>query len=225
MESILLIDREPDVLDLLGHHLSQAGYRVFKASLGMEGLGLMETEMPDLVIMELTFTDMSGFEILEHIKADTRWRLVPIMVLSARGTVQDRIDGLSRGADDYLTKPFSCAELVLRARSLLRRSAAARSFVRKGPFLVDRNGFRCFLHGKPLDLTSTEYRILTKLLDHDGRTLERKSLVEHVWHQEEEAPSRSLDTHMKRLRLKLGRYATAIRTIRNKGYRFVAPGT
>ena len=221
METTLLIDREPDALDLLEYNFEKAGYRVLKAKMGGTGLELIEKHLPDLVVMDLTLPDMSGFEIIEHIKRDSRWRMIPILILSNKGSVQDRIEGLSKGADDYMSKPFNTMGLLLRAQSLLRRSAAARSFVRSGPFLVDRNRFRCFLRGKALGLTSIEFRILTLLLDHEGQTLERQHLIEHIWNQSEENPSRSLDSHMKRLRLKLGRHAKAIRTIRNKGYRFI----
>ena len=224
METVLLIDVDRQTLKVLSKRIESSGYSVEVARSGVKGLALAESIMPDLIVTELALGDLSGTELLDSFKRDRRLRLIPLVVVSSRSTVQERIEGLSHGADDYIAKPFDPEEVFLRIRSLLKRSAAARTFVRSGPFLVDRNGYRCFLRGKPLELTSTEYRILTKLLDHPDETVERKRLIEHVWYQEEENPSRSLDTHMKRLRMKLGVHAKAIRTVRNRGFRFVPAG-
>ncbi|MCH1504958.1 MAG: response regulator transcription factor [Verrucomicrobiales bacterium] len=223
METILIIDDEADMLELLEISLHKSGYKSAHALDGQTGLKMLEEQLPDLVIFDVSLPDVSGLELLEQIRADVRWRWVPVLILSARGEIQDRIDGLSRGADDYMGKPFSVKELLLRVASLLRRSSAERSFVRVGSLLVDRNALRCYLRGKLLDLTTTEYKILTLLLENKGEILSRNRILRHVWGRQEEAASRSLDTHMRRLRNKLGKYGDLIGTIRNRGYRFVSP--
>ena len=225
METILIIDDEADLRELLQINLQKSGYKSFTAADGETGLKMLEEKLPDLVILDISLPDSSGLELLEQIRGDVRWRWVPVLVLSARDDIQDRIEGLSKGADDYVGKPFSIKELLLRVAALLRRTSAARSFVRFGSLLVDRNSLRCYIGGNLLDLTTTEYKILTLLLENKGEILSRNRIVGHVWGRPEESSSRSLDTHMKRLRNKLGRYGDSIGTIRNRGYRFGAPTT
>ncbi len=221
METVLLIDDESDLLDLLAVSLEPAGYRTIKEASGVKGLRALEAGPPDLILLDLVLPDMSGFEVLHRIREHPGCNLVPVMILSARGAVEDRIEGFSRGADDYLGKPFSMKELVLRVQSLVRRSSANRNVIQSGTLIVDQDSFRCFLGGKQLDLTTIEYKILTCLLKGDGKILPRKRIVEQVWGHTLEGSSRSLDTHVKRLRGKLGTRADAIRTVRSKGYRLV----
>ncbi|MCH1504966.1 MAG: response regulator transcription factor [Verrucomicrobiales bacterium] len=224
METVLLIDDESDLLDLLAFSLEPVGYRTIKEASGVEGLRALEAGPPDLILLDLVLPDMSGFEVLHRIREHPGCNFVPVMILSARGAVEDRIEALSRGADDYLGKPFSMKELVLRVHSLVRRSSANRNVIQSGTLIVDQDSFRCFLGGKQLDLTTIEYKILTCLLKGDGKILPRKRIVEQVWGHTLEGSSRSLDTHVKRLRGKLGTRADAIRTVRSKGYRLVPPG-
>ena len=219
METVLLIDRESVLLNSLQERFEGAGYGVLKASTGAQGLELIRAHFPDLVVMDVVLPDMKGSEVIDHIKCEYHWRMIPVLVISARGAVSDRIDGLTHGADDYLAKPFDETELILRVQSLLRRSSADRC-VRCGPFVLDRAHFRCFLGGKALELTNIEFRILAFLIDHVGQTMERVRLIDYVWQEPEGDRSRSLDTHMKRLRCKLGPHADAIQTIRAKGYLF-----
>lgn len=222
MERILVIADETDTFDLIEYNLSEVGYSVNRA-LSMDMLALVNAEAPpDLSVLDLDVSGVDGFRVFDTIKSNSLWRMIPVIMLSSHSQLEDRLEGLSRGADDYLGKPFSVRELALRVQGLLRRSAIVRSQLRNGPFLLDREGLRCYLRGKPLELTATEFKILSLLLEHPERTIERKQLVERVWDQQEENASRSLDTHMKRLRLKLGHHAKSIRTVRNKGYRFVS---
>ncbi len=222
MERILVIADETDTFDLIEYNLSEVGYSVNRA-LSTDMLALVNEEAPpDLSVLDLDVSGVDGFRVFDTIKSNSLWRMIPVIMLSSHSQLEDRLEGLSRGADDYLGKPFSVRELALRVQGLLRRSAIVRSQLRNGPFLLDREGLRCYLRGKPLELTATEFKILSLLLEHPERTIERKQLVERVWDQQEENASRSLDTHMKRLRLKLGHHAKSIRTVRNKGYRFVS---
>jgi len=223
MESILVIEDERELAVLLELRLGEAGYRVVNANTGQSGVEAIANYLPDLVILDLGLPDVPGMEVLDQIKGNYQWSSLPIMILSAHSRVEHRIEVLTRGADDYMSKPFCVHELSLRAQSLLRRRSVARTLVRSGALLVDRANLRCFLKGMPMDLTRTEYQILTCLLDAPGELISRSRIIERVWGRSVEGPSRSLDTHMRRLRNKLGTYSHTIRTVRNSGYRYSLP--
>jgi len=218
METVLLIDHESDMLE---YSLESAGYRVVKEVSGLRGLRTLKEGPFDLILLDLVLPDRLGLDVLDRIRESPGWDLVPVIILSERGNVEDRIEGLSRGADDYLGKPFCTKELVLRVQSLIRRSSAVRNVIRSGALLVDCDNFRGFLGGRQLNLTITEYKILKCLLEGAGVTLPRRRIIEQVWGRAGDGSSRSLDTHMKRLRGKLGCSVDAIRTVRGEGYRLV----
>jgi two-component system phosphate regulon response regulator PhoB len=222
--TVLLVDDEPDVVDLVRHKLRRAGFEVLVAMTGWNGLQLAKSERPDVLILDLMLPEMNGFEVCQQLKADPETVNIPVLMLTAKCEDDDRFRGFELGADDYVTKPFSPRELVYRITALLRRS--------KGPaqpdslefdgFKVDRSGMRVFLDGNKLELTTTEYKLLTLLLERRGRVQQRDTLLTEVWEYQRAVDTRTVDTHMRRLREKLGEHASRIETIRGKGYRFCA---
>lgn len=224
-ETILVIEDEEDVSDLIRYHLKKAKLRVLVAADGAEGLRLAKEERPDAIILDIMLPRLNGFEVTKKLKADARTAGIPLLILSAKGESESRIKGLELGADDYLPKPFSPRELVLRIEALLRRNKAVESAPAPacGPFLLDRTALKITLNGKRLDLTSTEFKLLSLLIGREGDILSRESLLEEVWGYSSTVDTRTVDTHMRRLREKLGDHAVLLETIRGEGYRFVAP--
>jgi two-component system phosphate regulon response regulator PhoB len=224
-ETILVIEDEEDVSDLIRYHLKKEKLRVLVAADGAEGLRLAKEERPDAIILDIMLPRINGFEVTKKLKADARTAGTPLLILSAKGESESRIRGLELGADDYLPKPFSPRELVLRIEALLRRNKAVESAPAPscGPFLLDRTALKITLNGKRLDLTSTEFKLLSLLIGREGDILSRESLLEEVWGYSSTVDTRTVDTHMRRLREKLGDHAVLLETIRGEGYRFVAP--
>jgi two-component system phosphate regulon response regulator PhoB len=223
---ILVVDDEPDITALVAYHLARAGYRVSTAANGTEALKLARTERPDLVILDLMLPGVSGYDVLAELRRVDETRDVGVILLTARREEVDRIRGLTLGADDYLTKPFSPAELSLRVAALLRRLAApsvtAGSTITAGPLSVDRAAHRASLHGVDLPLTATEYKLLVTLLERRGRVQSRPQLLETVWEAQPDIQTRTVDMHVQRLRSKLGEQGRMIETVRGFGYRFRA---
>ena len=223
---ILVVDDEPDITALVAYHLARAGYRVSTAADGTEALKLARTERPDLVILDLMLPGVSGYDVLAELRRVDETRDVGVILLTARREEVDRIRGLTLGADDYLTKPFSPAELSLRVAALLRRLAApsvtAGSTITAGPLSVDRAAHRASLHGVDLPLTATEYKLLVTLLERRGRVQSRPQLLETVWEAQPDIQTRTVDMHVQRLRSKLGEQGRMIETVRGFGYRFRA---
>lgn len=223
---ILVVDDEPDITALVAYHLARAGYRVSTAANGTEALRLARTERPDLVILDLMLPGVSGYDVLAELRRLDETRDVGVILLTARREEVDRIRGLTLGADDYLTKPFSPAELSLRVAALLRRLAApsvtAGSTITAGPLSVDRSAHRASLHGVDLPLTATEYKLLVTLLERRGRVQSRPQLLETVWEAQPDIQTRTVDMHVQRLRSKLGEQGRMIETVRGFGYRFRA---
>jgi two-component system phosphate regulon response regulator PhoB len=223
---ILVVDDEPDITALVAYHLARAGYRVSTAANGIEALKLARTERPDLIILDLMLPGVSGYDVLAELRRLDETRDVGVILLTARREEVDRIRGLTLGADDYLTKPFSPAELSLRVAALLRRLAApsvtAGSTVTAGPLSVDRSAHRASLHGVDLPLTATEYKLLVTLLERRGRVQSRPQLLETVWEAQPDIQTRTVDMHVQRLRSKLGEQGRMIETVRGFGYRFRA---
>ncbi len=222
-ERILVVDDEPDIIALVAYHLARAGYRVSTASTGAEALAAARDERPALVVLDLMLPEMSGFEVLDQLRASDETRQVAVLMLTARREEPDRIRGLSLGADDYLTKPFSPAELVLRVGAILRRVAsvpqAATDVLAVGPLRIDRAAHRVHLDGAELDLTPTEYKLLLTLAERRGRVQARAHLLETVWDAAPDIQTRTVDMHVQRLRSKLGDAADLIETVRGFGYR------
>jgi two-component system phosphate regulon response regulator PhoB len=222
-ETILLIEDEEDVSDLIRYHLKKSKYRVLSAADGLEGLRLASEERPDAVILDVMLPRLNGFEVAKRMKADPSTASIPLLILSAKGEPEHRIKGLELGADDYLPKPFSPKELLLRIKALLRRRQAsvAEEVLVTGPFTVDRTSLKVTVEGRRLDLTSTEFKLLSLLIGKEGFIQSREELLQEVWGYRNSVDTRTVDTHMRRLREKLGEHAPHLETIRGEGYRFL----
>lgn len=219
---VLVVDDEPHIVTLVAYHLSKAGYRVSTARSGSEALSLADRENPSLVVLDLMLPGMSGFDVLRKLRAREHTRGVAVLMLTARREEHDRIEGFSLGADDYLTKPFSPQELVLRVRAILRRArskSSRKEIMVAGPIHIDRSAHRVTVDGKEIDLTPTEFRLLILLSERSGSVQNRSHLLEAVWDAAPDIQTRTVDMHVQRLRTKLGRAGDMIETVRGVGYR------
>lgn len=223
---ILVVDDEPDITALVAYHLAKAGYRVSTAGSGPDALKAAREERPDVVVLDLMLPGLSGYDVLAELRKRDETRDVGVIMLTARGEEPDRIKGFSLGADDYLSKPFSPAELTMRVQAILRRLAApavaAGSMLLAGPLAIDRSAHRVTLEGQELSLTATEYKLLVTLLERRGRVQSRPQLLETVWDAQPDIQTRTVDMHVQRLRTKLGPLGDQIETVRGFGYRFKA---
>jgi two-component system, OmpR family, phosphate regulon response regulator PhoB len=223
---VLVVDDEADITALVAYHLAKAGYRVSTASSGPEALKAAREERPDVVVLDLMLPGVGGYDVLAELRKREETRDVGVILLTARRDEPDRIKGLTLGADDYLTKPFSPAELVLRVQAILRRLAspavAAGSTLVVGPLAIDRAAHRVLLEGQELNLTATEYKLLVTLVERRGRVQSRPHLLETVWEAQPDIQTRTVDMHVQRLRTKLGALGAMIETVRGFGYRFAA---
>ncbi len=221
---ILVVDDEPDITALVAYHLAKAGYRVSTAANGPDALKAAREERPDVVVLDLMLPGASGYDVLAELRRREETRDVGVILLTARRDEPDRIHGLTLGADDYLTKPFSPPELALRVSALLRRLAApsvsAGSTVTAGPVTIDRSAHRVTVDGRHVQLTSTEYKLLLTLVERRGRVQSRPQLLETVWEAQPDIQTRTVDMHVQRLRTKLGGHGKLVETVRGFGYRF-----
>jgi two-component system phosphate regulon response regulator PhoB len=224
---VLVVDDEPDITALVAYHLAKAGYRVSTAASGTEALRAAREERPDLVILDLMLPGRSGFDVLAELRAQAETKEMGVILLTARKDEPDRIKGLSLGADDYLAKPFSPQELVLRVAAVLRRLTApavvAGGVLSVGPVRLDPGTHKATVAGEPLDLTATEFRLLRLLMEREGRVQNRTQLLESVWRAQPDIQTRTVDMHVQRLRTKLGDAGPCLETVRGVGYRFRAP--
>jgi len=222
-ERILVVDDESDIVALVAYHLVKAGYRVSTASTGPDALIAARQERPALVVLDLMLPGASGYDVLEQLRGQPGTRDIAVLMLTARREEQDRIRGLSLGADDYLTKPFSPQELVLRVGAILRRVSAAGvgpgDVLTIGPITIDRAEHRVSSDGHAVDLTPTEYKLLLILAERRGRVQSRAHLLETVWDAAPDIQTRTVDMHVQRLRTKLGEAGDLIETVRGFGYR------
>ncbi|HEY2124282.1 MAG TPA: winged helix-turn-helix domain-containing protein [Chthoniobacterales bacterium] len=222
--SILIIEDERDVIDLLTLHLRKTGrFRVTTALDGVEGLQKARKEKPAFIILDLMLPKMPGLEVCQALKSDPATRNIPIMMLTARAEEIDRIVGLEFGADDYVTKPFSPREAILRIQAILRRrdgKGSPEEQLTAGAISMDPARHRVAVAGKAVHLTSIEFKLLKTLLERRGRVQERDRLLNEVWGYESVIDTRTVDTHVRRLRDKLGKAGNAIETVRGFGYRF-----
>ena len=219
---ILIIDDEQDVIDLLSLHLRKAGFALSSATDGATGLRLAREESPALIILDLMLPKMPGLEICKILKTDAATRNVPVLMLTAKAEEIDRIVGLEFGADDYVTKPFSPRELVLLVNAILRRGkgeAAEEKRLTIGSITLDPSRHRVDVGGRSVRLTSVEFKLLSMLMRRQGRVQERDRLLNEVWGYESVIDTRTVDTHVRRLRKKLGKAASSIETVRGFGYR------
>ena len=229
MPAILIVDDERDLLSLLDFNLRKEGFETLLASSGEEALRALRRMVPDLVLLDLMLPDVPGTEICRQVKADPRTEHVPVVMLTAKGEEIDRVVGLELGADDYVTKPFSVRELVLRIRAVLRRARRARTpepahaTSRLGPLRVDVEAHRAYVGGQEVELTPIEFRLLLTLLSRAGRVQSREQLLAEAWDMAADVELRTVDTHVKRLREKLGPARELLETVRGVGYRLAAP--
>ena len=224
-DRVLVVDDESDIVALVAYHLAKAGYKVSTASTGADALALARQERPALVVLDLMLPGMSGYEVLTQLRADASLRETAVLMLTARREEADRIQGLSLGADDYLTKPFSPQELVLRVGAILRRVSAAptgNDAMSVGPIQIDRAAHRVTIEGSEIDLTPTEYKLLVTLAERRGRVQARGHLLETVWEAAPDIQTRTVDMHVQRLRAKLGVAGDLVETVRGFGYRIRA---
>ena len=221
MTKILVIDDEPSITNLVQAYLKPEGYEVFTAADGNSGLKAARAFKPDLIILDVMLPGMDGLELLSKLRRESE---VYVIMLTARTEETDKIVGLSIGADDYVTKPFSPRELVLRVKALLRRgrpAEEARDVIRVGELLVDIPRHEVSVKGKLIELTATEFKLITTLVQRRGRVQSRDQLLHNVWEYDASIDTRTVDTHMRRLREKLGPASRYLDTVRGVGYRFV----
>jgi len=219
-----VVDDEPDLLELVRFNLDQAGFQVETAARGEEALArLRRSTPPDLLILDLMLPDVSGEEVCRRVRSDPNLALLPVIVLTAKGEEVDRVVGFELGADDYVTKPFSPRELVLRARAVLRRrheAASGAGVLERGPLRLDPERHRCSVEGREVALTAKEFQLLEALMRRPGRVMTRERLLDEVWGADIAVTARTIDTHLKRLREKIGAAGDLIETVRGVGYRF-----
>src|SRR6266545_2656890 len=220
-KKILVIEDETDVADLLTLNLRKAGYRVSMAADGASGLQKARDDRPDFIILDLMLPKMSGLEVCRILKSDTATGQLPILMLTAKAEEIDRIVGLEFGADDYVTKPFSPREVVLRIRAIMRRGETKPDDERltAGPITIDPARYEVSVNGKRITLTSLEFKLLRTLIQRRGRVQSRDRLLNDVWGYESVIDTRTVDTHVRRLRKKLGKAANVIESVRGFGYR------
>ena len=222
-ERVLVVDDEPDIVALVAYHLAKSGYSVSTATSGPDGLALARRDKPALIVLDLMLPGFSGLEVIQQLRADPRTSRIAVLMLTARREESDRIEGLTLGADDYLTKPFSPQELVLRVAAILRRTRAGDSDTSEveefGPLKIERATHRVSVEGRDLDLTPTEYKLLILLAERKGRVQPRTMLLEVVWDAAPDIQTRTVDMHVQRLRAKLGPAGDLIETVRGFGYR------
>ena len=226
-ERILVVDDEADIVALVAYHLAKTGYRVTTAGSGREALDAAHRERPALIVLDLMLPGMSGYEVLEELRSSNSTTDIAVLMLTARREEADRIQGLSLGADDYLTKPFSPQELVLRVGAILRRvganSASNGDRIKVGPLEIDCAAHIVQVDGQPVELTPTEFKLLLTLAERRGRVQGRALLLQTVWEAAPDIQTRTVDMHVQRLRAKLGVAGDLIETVRGFGYRVRAP--
>ncbi len=216
---ILIVEDESDVADLLTLNLRKVGFRVSTAADGASGLQKARDDGPDFIILDLMLPKMSGLEVCKILKSDPATYHIPILMLTAKAEEVDRIVGLEFGADDYVTKPFSPREVALRIRAILRRGEMTGESLKAGPISIDPARHEVRVNGKQVHLTSLEFKLLRTLMQRRGRVQDRDRLLNEVWGYENVIDTRTVDTHVRRLREKLGKAGDAIETVRGFGYR------
>lgn len=220
---ILLVDDEPDTIDLLQFNLRSAGLTTISAGDGAEAIRKARLELPDLIILDLMLPEVDGLEVCKILRRDAATSAIPILMLTAKAEEIDRILGLELGADDYLTKPFSPRELVLRAKALLRRHRGLEESdeqIRIKELFIDIPGHTVRVGDQRIDLTATEFRLLALLAQRRGRVQSRDKLLHDVWDYDNVIDTRTVDTHIRRLREKIGSASRFLDTVRGVGYRF-----
>ncbi len=222
---VLVVDDDPDILELLCFNLQKAGYRCFSADSGEEGLRQWRQRDPDLLVLDIRLPGMSGLDVLKSIRFGAGNATLPVILLTAKGEESDRLLGFELGADDYVVKPFSVKELLLRIRTILARTAQAASseeVVQWAQIKLYPNQHQVTLEDRNIELTATEFNLLAYLMRNDGRVLTRENLLESVWGYRYGGASRTVDTYIQRLRQKLGKHGENIHTVRGVGYKIAS---
>jgi two-component system, OmpR family, phosphate regulon response regulator PhoB len=219
---ILIVEDDPDISELLDFNLQKAGYQTLQVESGEQALLAARKYSPDLVLLDLLLPGVDGLEVCRRMKRDPALQHTPIIMVTAKGEEMDRVVGLELGADDYVVKPFSVREIILRIQKQLDRAEkqGTPSFLKIDSLILDLEAHTAKLEEKPLDLTATEFRLLAHLMRSRGRVQTREILLDKVWGYSFEGYSRTIDTHIRRIRIKLGSYQNLIETVRGVGYRF-----
>lgn len=226
MHRVLVVDDESDVTELLKYRLEQEGYRVATLNDPLGFVAKVREFEPDLMLLDIMMPELSGIQLCRIVRADPSMKDIPVIFLSARGEVEDRIKGLEAGAEDYVSKPFNNNELMLRISKMLKRSGApsehvGQSRIETAGVVIDEDLHQLTVDGKNVPLTATEFRLLKLLMERKGRVQTRDNLLVNVWHYDTDIETRTVDTHVRRVREKLGQYAHIIETVRGVGYRAV----
>lgn len=221
-QTILIVEDEEDIRQLLTFNLQREGFATLESGDGKQGLEKARSHKPDLILLDVMLPGMDGFQVCRELERDPVTACIPIIMLTARGEEVDRIVGLELGADDYVVKPFSVRELILRVRAILRRQTAATSTPRvtRHGISVDPSAHRVLVGETQVELTATEFRLLEDLMRHAGAVRTREQLLNTVWGYQFEGYARTVDTHVRRLRAKLVEAADLVETVRGVGYRF-----
>ena len=226
MHRVLVVDDESDVTELLQYRLEQEGYRVATLNDPLGFVVKVREFEPDLMLLDIMMPELSGIQLCRIVRADPSMKDIPVIFLSARGEVEDRIKGLEAGAEDYVSKPFNTNELLLRISKMLKRSGApsepaGQSRIEIAGVVIDEDLHQLTVDGENVVLTATEFRLLKLLMERKGRVQSRDHLLVNVWHYDTDIETRTVDTHVRRVREKLGQYAHMIETVRGVGYRAV----
>jgi len=222
-ERILVVEDEKDVREMIRLNLKAAGFDVVEAGNGAEALALAKNDPPKVIILDLMMPEMSGIEVCRALRRNPATSRIPVLMLTAKSTEEDKVVGFEVGADDYVTKPFSPRELVLRVRAVARRQpdqgAAKSAPLKAGTIQLDRGSMIATIGAKKLPLTSTEFRLLELLLRRAGSIQSRDALLSEVWGYQANLDTRTVDTHIRRLRDKMGKAGALVETVRGSGYR------
>ncbi len=220
MQTILIIEDEVDIAELISFNLERHQYSSVMVHDGQSGVDAAFQDPPDLIILDLMLPKKDGFAVFKELRNDDRTRHIPVLILTAKAQTEDRIAGLEIGADDYLTKPFSPKELILRIKAILKRytKSTSSSFFECTPFRFNKSTLQLFADNKLIDLTATEFKLILYLCERANAPQDRYTLLKEVWGYHDEVNSRTLDTHMKRLRQKIGPHSDLIQTVRGVGY-------
>jgi two-component system phosphate regulon response regulator PhoB len=225
MAKILIVEDEPDLQQVLEYNLKQAGHDVFATKLGQEGMRFARDHRPDLVLLDLMLPDTSGIEVCRALKESPTTKAIPVLMVTARGEEIDRVVGFEIGADDYVVKPFSVRELLLRVQAVLRRgkteTGGPETTIEFGKLRIDRAAHRVWVETQEIELTALEFKLLVTLYDRRNRVQTRSALLDDVWGIQADITTRTVDTHVKRLREKLEAARDYVETVRGVGYRFV----
>lgn len=224
--TVLLVDDEEHILELLKFNFGREGFDVLAVTTGEECLNICKRELPDIIILDLMLPGIDGLEVCRILKQNQRTRLIPIIMLTAKGTELDKVIGLELGADDYVTKPFSVRELVARAKAQLRRTdllmqpTDGQAPIIAGPLTIDSSSYEVYRDGEKLDLTLKEFELLKMLVLNKGKVLTRDAILDSIWGYGYYGDTRTVDVHIRNLRKKIGEDLDFIETVRGVGYKF-----